>query len=191
MERLRGVYSIRNKINGKQYIGKSIDLKLRKYHHFNDLDKQKHHSSPLQNAYNKYGKDNFEFIVLIQDNSLTDEELNDLEIRMIIEKDSDRHKNGYNVSPGGGAVGPIIQSEESNKKRSLALKGRVFTKEHSERKSLAQVGSKNPSAKAVSIDGKKYETITEACKELNVKMSAMIYRLKTTESVRFKDWFYL
>ena len=59
-----GIYQIVNKINGKSYIGSSINLKYRKYSHFRELKHGIHHSLTLQRAYNKYGKDNFEYKIL-------------------------------------------------------------------------------------------------------------------------------
>jgi group I intron endonuclease len=61
-----GVYEIKNKINEKIYLGCSsnIDKRLRK--HFKDLSKNRHFNIHLQNAYNKYGMDNFETNILIQ-----------------------------------------------------------------------------------------------------------------------------
>lgn len=51
-------------MNGKSYIGSSINLNWRKTKHFTELRNQKHHSIILQKAFNKYGEDCFEFKVL-------------------------------------------------------------------------------------------------------------------------------
>lgn len=59
-----GIYQIRNLVNGKIYIGSSINFKDRWYHHDNRLKSDKHHSVHLQNSWNKYGKDNFIFEIL-------------------------------------------------------------------------------------------------------------------------------
>ena len=58
------VYAIRNKINGKSYIGSSNNFYYRRSAHLNNLRKGKHHSHILQRAFNKYGEDSFEFIIL-------------------------------------------------------------------------------------------------------------------------------
>lgn len=50
-----GVYVIKNNVNGKQYVGSSIDLHMRRIQHFSKLRCGKHINSHLQNAYNKYG----------------------------------------------------------------------------------------------------------------------------------------
>ncbi|MHA1342378.1 MAG: GIY-YIG nuclease family protein [Promethearchaeota archaeon] len=60
-----GIYQILNKINNKIYIGSAVDLKQRKNSHFNTLDKNKHWNKYLQRSYNKYGKENFKFQILL------------------------------------------------------------------------------------------------------------------------------
>lgn len=60
-----GIYQIINKINGKKYIGSSINLRSRKSQHFNKLKNNSHGTKHLQYSYNKYGKESFEFQVLL------------------------------------------------------------------------------------------------------------------------------
>lgn len=62
---LKGVYSIRNTANNKQYIGSTtMSFIKRLQHHVNRLRNNKHKNSHLQNAWNKYTEDDFEFEVL-------------------------------------------------------------------------------------------------------------------------------
>lgn len=95
-----GIYKITNKINGKCYIGQSIDIHDRWI---------KHRSRPFQvndNAYDtylyrairKYGLDNFTFEVLEE---CSYEELNEREIYYIDFYNSHYTKNGYNMTFGG------------------------------------------------------------------------------------------
>ena len=58
------IYIIRNRINGKFYIGSTKNYHVRKLKHFNDLRKNKHHSIHLQRAFNKYSEKNFDFIII-------------------------------------------------------------------------------------------------------------------------------
>ena len=58
------IYLIRNKINGKFYLGSTKNLHKRKLKHFRDLKNQNHHSIYLQRSYDKYGIENFEFIII-------------------------------------------------------------------------------------------------------------------------------
>lgn len=59
-----GVYGILNSITGKIYIGSAIILHRRIVDHIYFLNLGKHHSILLQRAWNKYGKEAFEFLVL-------------------------------------------------------------------------------------------------------------------------------
>jgi len=60
-----GVYCIENTETGKRYIGQSIDIERRKFHHQWLLKKGNHFNSHLQNSYNKYGKKSFIFYPLL------------------------------------------------------------------------------------------------------------------------------
>jgi group I intron endonuclease len=61
-----GIYSIINKVNGKKYYGGSVDIQKRWNHHKNQLKKQKHPNIILQNSWNKYGENNFEFKIELE-----------------------------------------------------------------------------------------------------------------------------
>jgi hypothetical protein len=50
-----GIYQIRNKANGHRYVGSSNNIQERWHKHISDLNRNKHHSRHLQNAWNKYG----------------------------------------------------------------------------------------------------------------------------------------
>lgn len=60
---ITGIYAIKNKINGKVYVGSSSDIKYRWKSHLNSLKRNKSNKK-LQNAWNKYGKKNFTFEIL-------------------------------------------------------------------------------------------------------------------------------
>ena len=59
-----GVYGIFNKINGKVYVGSSIDLDKRKGDHFKGFVKGEAINQHLKYAVLKYGIENFEFVIL-------------------------------------------------------------------------------------------------------------------------------
>lgn len=56
-----GIYTIVNVIKGKGYIGSSINVYKRWSYHIYHLKNNKHNNTILQNSWNKYGKDAFEF----------------------------------------------------------------------------------------------------------------------------------
>lgn len=92
------IYKIINKINGKMYIGQTLNIEKRIKDHFSSLEQQKHHSIKLQRAYNKYGKDNFYYeYQQIQIKNLDELLLKEIEE---IEK-NDSYNNGYNMTKGG------------------------------------------------------------------------------------------
>jgi len=62
--KVSGIYAIVNKLNNKKYVGSSIDVRKRYRQHYNDLSKNKHVNTHLQNAWNKYGENAFEFSIL-------------------------------------------------------------------------------------------------------------------------------
>lgn len=59
-----GVYKIYNSVSGKTYIGSSENLNRRLKDHKSYLRINKHQNKHLQSAYNKYGKDAFEFTII-------------------------------------------------------------------------------------------------------------------------------
>jgi group I intron endonuclease len=50
-----GIYIIINELTEKYYLGSSVNIEKRWVEHKSLLKSNKHHSKPLQNAYNKYG----------------------------------------------------------------------------------------------------------------------------------------
>src|ERR1700739_3858790 len=104
------IYKFQNKINGKVYIGKTIQKpNTRKRQHINDANKGA--NTPLHAAIRKYTIDNFDFDVIY--NAFTLEELNKAECDFIREYDCcvlDGKDNGYNVSRGGEGIDPGAMS---------------------------------------------------------------------------------
>lgn len=111
-----GIYRFKNKINGKVYIGQSIDIEARRYGHtsasFNP--KAQDYNSKIHQAIRKYGIDNFEFDILVQikGTEYSKELLNYLEEFFISKYNS--FKRGYNATPGGDANNPENTRGEKN-----------------------------------------------------------------------------
>lgn len=102
------VYAIVNLINDMTYIGSSKDFKNRKNQHMYSLKLNTHHNTHLQNSWNKYGEDNFEFKVLEECN---DDCRFDIEQKYIDEYLDDWGKC-YNISKNA-KVG-VWNNEEQN-----------------------------------------------------------------------------
>ena len=63
-----GIYKIENKVNGKVYVGQSIDIERRWYSHKTQLNGNRHGNVHLQNAWNKNGNNSFEFVIVENNN---------------------------------------------------------------------------------------------------------------------------
>jgi hypothetical protein len=70
---IQGIYKITNIVNGKIYIGSSIDIKNRWWSHKDDLEHGTHCNTHLQNAWKVYGEDSFKFEILDEMNVSTRE----------------------------------------------------------------------------------------------------------------------
>jgi group I intron endonuclease len=66
--KIAGIYKIVNKINGKYYVGSSKDIcgfpHGRWYQHKIHLRNNLHYNNHLQAAWNKYGEQNFDFVII-------------------------------------------------------------------------------------------------------------------------------
>jgi len=118
MNQLSGIYCIENIVNGKKYIGQSIDVQKRMSFYHRGCH-------ALNGAIKKHGKENFKSYVLI---ICEKEELNRLEIECIRIFNSHVLENGYNISFGGHAP----------------MAGRTLSKEGRKKLSEQRVGENNP-----------------------------------------------
>lgn len=149
-----GIYAIKNKINNKMYIGKSINIENRWREHVKELNNNRHYNTYLQASWNKYKEDNFQFLVIEECSS---DELNEKEIYWINYYGGSDNTNLFNLAEGGsgGAMNSEVRLKmsesirkskidnptrnfgesngmykkqhtlESREKMSIALKGRV------------------------------------------------------------------
>lgn len=67
-----GIYAIVCIANNKIYVGSAKDISQRWYTHQSMLRRHRTHSHKLQNAWDKYGEENFEFLVLERVDNLED-----------------------------------------------------------------------------------------------------------------------
>jgi group I intron endonuclease len=117
-----GIYGIRNKTNGKWYIGQSIHLRGRINCHFAYLRSGKHRNEHLQQSFIKYGRESFEFYVLEE----TTEDMMDVKERAwIIRCKSMDNRFGYNIEHGGNLQKHLPPS--TLQKMSAAMKGNKFS----------------------------------------------------------------
>jgi len=108
-----GIYKITNIINGKFYIGSSVQIEIRIKNHFKLLEQNKHPNPYLQNSYNKYGKNAFIWSIL----ELTNEEnLRIIEDNYIKSTKCYERNVGYNIAKGAIKSGRDYFTEETIKK---------------------------------------------------------------------------
>ena len=102
---------IKNNVNDKSYVGQSINIENRWTHHKSELNNNRHINDYLQNAWNKYGEDNFSFIVIEE---CKESELNEKEIYYINKYNS--MNNGYNLCEGGNGIRGYRHTKEEIEK---------------------------------------------------------------------------
>ena len=135
--RMGWIYLIRNKVNGKSYVGQTIH---------NNVERRwcNHRTIPtgrLKYAFAKYGLENFEFSTIceIPEGEGWRELMNAREIREISERNT-IVPNGYNLEAGGNKRTSI--HEETREKLSRVNLGRKRTAETRERIRESRIGTK-------------------------------------------------
>lgn len=116
-----GIYCIENIINGKKYIGQTINFDKRWKSHTSKLNRKKEHNSFFQNSWNKYGESSFIFYILEKccKSNLDKKE------RFWIKKFNTIAPNGYNANDGGNTPKKI--SQETRTKIRMGLLGRTIS----------------------------------------------------------------
>lgn len=96
-----GIYLIRNKVNMKVYIGKSVNIYSRIRWHISALNKKlKDENRYLINSWHKHGRDNFEYVVLCyvdRNSTEVEKKLKELELAYINFYRSHDRYYGYNL----------------------------------------------------------------------------------------------
>jgi group I intron endonuclease len=91
-----GVYQIRNTVNDKRYIGSTKHLSGRRKEHFRKLEQNNHENRHLQRSFNKYGKENFQFSVIVKCDKIR---LEEYEQYWMDRLDICNDEEGYNIRP--------------------------------------------------------------------------------------------
>lgn len=129
-----GIYFIRNRVNGKCYVGSTNDWGNRKARHKRCLRAGKHQNIHLQRAWNLHGEDAFEFLWICD---VPPECLLDIEQQWL-----DANPDGYNIAKcaeafnRGRKYGPMTPGHRE--KIATALRGRKRSEEDCAKMSAAQ-----------------------------------------------------
>ena len=157
------IYCITNKINGKKYIGQTVNWNTRKREHLKYFYTEK---SALHSAIIKYGVENFEMEQILSFTAINRhvclELLNWFEIYYIRKYNTLTHQFGYNVSEGGKGNPGVHPSEETRK----ILSERKRTKEAIE-KAIKNIPDNRRKVLMFDLKGnfiRKFNSITDAIK---------------------------
>ena len=140
------IYKVTNKINGKCYIGKTIQEfeKYKRTHVRVALRDKNEANRPFYSAIRKHGPENFEWIILCQCQSK--EEMNEKERQYI--KDYDSYGQGYNATLGGDGGGETNgkyeRTPEIRQRTALSLLGHKRSEESRQKQSQSIRGENHP-----------------------------------------------
>ena len=134
---IMGVYCIRNKTNGKRYVGSSVNIGSRWRGHRYLLRAVKHPNAHLQSAWNLYGEDCFIFEIVVRTDTVGD--LLSLEGHHCALLNSFDRNFGYNIDAIDSVCNRVV-SAETRRKIGDASRGRVPSLEARRRMSEAGRG---------------------------------------------------
>lgn len=118
-----GIYCIENLLDGKKYIGQSINTEYRMKKHKEALRAGRHPNEHLQRAWDKYGEQSFSFSTIEE---CEEEKTDEREIFYISRYRTANDKYGYNHELGGMRKNKR-HSEETKRKCGLANIGNKYS----------------------------------------------------------------
>ena len=118
-----GIYAIRNTTNDKRYIGSAVNLRHRWNTHRSELRADEdHHNIHLQRAWNLYGEESFEFLVIDK-----------CSIGLLLIREQlhmNLHPDSYNIAPIAGSCLGVKHTPETRAKNSAAKMGNTYRRGH-------------------------------------------------------------
>lgn len=195
-----GIYTIRNKVDNKIYVGASINIDKRLGEYKRELKGNYHKNKKLQRAYNQHGKEHFEF-----------ELLEECEERFLMSQEnywcnmfsSHDRKFGYNLDPTSPYKNHRLSAETKDKISAIRIKqyedktknpfygkkhssetkrkisesgiGKIKRKHTEEEKKIRSERMKEVPTRSVKVlnieTGRVYNTINEACRDVGISTS--------------------
>ena len=132
-----GIYRITNVINGKHYIGSSLNVEKRLVQHSGDLERDGHVNPHLQSSWGKYGKNSFTFKILLYCDK---KNLLFFEQKAIKEYKTLDNAHGYNCRPAERCDLTGSNYKKWIKRKSDAAKGRKCSPETKKKLSKSHIG---------------------------------------------------
>lgn len=173
-----GIYCIINTLNGKTYVGKSINIYNRIRRHIRDCTiKNKDENRYLINSWHKYSENVFEYIVL-EYLPLDEKKLKERELYWILKTNSLFKKNGYNLRLDTKTK--LIVSDETRKLMSKNRKKYHIDNPNHRKKigrKVSQFYKNNP---------EKRKQMSETMKEIKNKINKFFQFSR--EGVFIKEW---
>lgn len=190
-----GIYRIRNIITNEVYIGQSVDIDRRWTTHKRELRCNRHENQHLQDSYNKYGSDAFEYTVLEQCSA-----------DILLEREkyhANLYPNKYNMCDAGGGLNN--PTEDVSRKISKNLTGNkngmfnvhlfgelngMYGKHHSNEsrskiseKAKQRIGAASNRSRPVQAStGEIFYTMYDACEWCNLKDGSSINKCRKGET---------
>lgn len=178
------IYKYTNKLNGKTYVGQTINEDQRMKDHLKAarLESNSQHHTPFHRALKKYGLENFDYEVIFRihcPKEVAKDILNPLEEKYVKEYSAFIKDGGYNLTKGGDGVKGREIPIEQRKRQSEALKGR-FAGEKNPMYGTHWNENQKKCCKPIvqlSLDGNlvaEYESIASATRALNLSSNGNI-----------------
>jgi group I intron endonuclease len=163
MIRTSGIYAIVNEANSKFYIGSAVDLGKRWSCHLWRLRQGNHFNLHLQNAWNFYGEEFFEFVILVE---CPVEKLVEAE-QDLIDYSIERwgYEKLYNINPKAVSSIGRHASTETRAKISESGKGKKRSSKFSKKISESMKGNKNSLGKKNALGYRHTEKAKQAISE--------------------------
>jgi group I intron endonuclease len=211
-----GIYKIINKLDGKYYVGRSRNIVKRWKTHNRDLSYNRHHNDYLQRAWNKYGHDNFEFVVVeyVENKQSLLIDAEERYIQKFIEERNSGNNNCYNMNENsyGGPSIPnnqfrkgIPHSIEDKQKISNGLLGNTNTKgkpiSKSHRENIVEGSPKGKDNHA--YNHKIYNfynkntnehftgNLYDLCKKEGITVNSVFHKVIKGERTHHKGWMFI
>lgn len=176
-KRQSGIYIIRRTNSSECYVGSAVSILNRWSTHKWNLKRGAHHSTYMQNVFNKYGCV-FEYHVLELVEKVED----------LIAREQfwiDLHKPVYNTAKVAGSTLGVKQSDEAKAKQSLAQTGRKFSQETRAAIAAAKKGKKFSPEHLASMSAvrKGVRHSQEHCANISASLKGRIVSQETREAI--------